>query len=141
VTADLPVVRAAAEAHGRRKRTSSGELVTWWEFYVETGLGRRTPLSVVDISSHVDGVEVADDRQADAEARLVDEQLIAALAHAALDTDPARVTDTVARSLQALARQGVLPDQVLRRVLDDRGRLAAIARAATDVAQGLVRVA
>lgn len=47
---DLPVVRQAAITHGRRQRDSAGVLVSWWERYVETGLGRRERLSTVPIT-------------------------------------------------------------------------------------------
>ncbi|MFN2495171.1 MAG: hypothetical protein ABR608_04585, partial [Pseudonocardiaceae bacterium] len=47
---DLPVVRQAAIRHGRRRRDPAGVLVSWWERYVETGLGRRERLSTVPIT-------------------------------------------------------------------------------------------
>lgn len=48
---DLPVVRQAAITHGRRQRDPAGVLVSWWEHYVETGLGRRERLSTVPITT------------------------------------------------------------------------------------------
>ncbi|MCO1575125.1 hypothetical protein M8C13_05050 [Crossiella sp. SN42] len=61
VVADLPVVREAALRHGRRRRDGNGDLVSWWEFYIETGLGRRERLNLlvdVDLAHpHTDHVE------------------------------------------------------------------------------------
>ncbi|WP_424187664.1 hypothetical protein ACOBQX_07695 [Actinokineospora sp. G85] len=48
VCADLPVVRAAAIRHGKRQRDSYGVQVSWWERYVEAGLGMRHRLGLVD---------------------------------------------------------------------------------------------
>ncbi len=47
VIEDLPVVRAAAEGCGARKRDSAGVLVSWWERYVESGLGKRERLHTI----------------------------------------------------------------------------------------------
>ena len=47
VIEDLPVVRAAAEGRGARKRDSAGVLVSWWERYVESGLGKRERLHTI----------------------------------------------------------------------------------------------
>lgn len=51
VRRDLPVVRQAAISHGRRQRDLSGVLVSWWEHYVEHGLGRRERLCTVPITT------------------------------------------------------------------------------------------
>jgi len=48
---DLPVVRQAAITHGRRQLDPAGVLVSWWEHYVETGLGRRERLSTIPITT------------------------------------------------------------------------------------------
>jgi hypothetical protein len=59
VRRDLPVVRQAAIIHGRRQRDSADVLVSWWERYVETGLGRRERLSTVPITTATpDGEQV-----------------------------------------------------------------------------------
>lgn len=50
---DLPVVRQAAITHGRRRRDPGGVLVSWWEHYVENGLGRRERLSTIPIITAV----------------------------------------------------------------------------------------
>lgn len=55
---DLSVVRAAADEHGARKRDSAGVLVSWWERYVESGLGKRERLHTVPVHDH--GLDVAD---------------------------------------------------------------------------------
>lgn len=64
---DLPVVRRAAITYGRRQRDSAGVLVSWWERYVETGLGRRERLSTIPITTatpegETTALEVADPR-------------------------------------------------------------------------------
>lgn len=159
VRQDLPVVRQAAIAHGRRRRDPAGVLVSWWEHYVETGLGRRERLSTISITTAaVDGepatVDLADPR--------ADEPFDAVLqAHAIsratglpaepLDSDPelavvhalARAVAPTTTQLQAraavrtalhsLSRADIVSRSRVAVLLDNPAALDAVASAAGDL--------
>ncbi len=126
---DLPVVRAAADGPGARKRDSVGILVSWWERYVESGLGKRERLHTVAArdSPSEDMPDPAAARAMDAVLdRIVTAGLALqlseehALAHALADTAGRRnAAEPVRGHLRALAAVGVVPPAALG---DDRLR-------------------
>lgn len=161
VRADLPVVRASAITHGRRHRNPMGELVTWWEFFVETGLGRRDRLGNLavgapagdDDEAFTTTVDVADpdaEREhewllaADALRRVTGDPVSGDLDHALARTIAAAVRAAPARRaaggvrslLLALADAGVLPVAVVSAVVTDPRRLRAVVRCAQAVTVG-----
>jgi hypothetical protein len=142
VCRDLPVVRAAADEHGARKRDSAGVLVSWWERYVESGLGKRERLHTVPVhdtpGDH--GVDVPDPAAAQAMDAVLDRivstglalHLPGELAHALADTaGTARRRDAeepVRSHLLALVAVGAVPpaaldDDRLRHIIDAAQRL------------------
>lgn len=160
VRADLPVVRAAAASHGRRHRNAMGELVSWWEFFVETGLGRRHRLGDLSVGEPADDrderftttVDVADPAAerphewllaVDALRRVTGEPVTGDPDHAlartiaAAGAAPARQAAGAVRSLLlALADAGVLPEAVVSAVVTDPRRLRAVVRCARTVTAG-----
>ncbi|MGH3624995.1 MAG: hypothetical protein ACRDQ5_24940, partial [Sciscionella sp.] len=136
-----------------------GVLVSWWEFYVETGLGRRERLDTLPIGAAPDSLEadgpyvdVPDpgaeraveelfERRAVAAASEVDVDNgfdgDAALARSLADVAGAAqqdVCDAAVRArLLALAEHGALPWRVVGPILADSQRLREVALAARDL--------
>lgn len=144
---DLPVVREAAVTHGRCRRDDIGRLVSWWESYVEVGLGWRERLSTVTIVTTDDEadrvVDFADPREA-ARADLAHDTVIidvfVDVAQSRSSND--RLTDTVRAALTTLVDRGVLDHATVDRVVADPQRLDEAAHAARDlVGGGAARVA
>lgn len=157
---DLPVVRRAAITHGRRQRDPAGVLVSWWEYYVETGLGRRERLSTIPIitvagesGSGPSTVDLVDPRadepfdavlQADAIAqatgRAVEEPdpelaVVSTLTGAVAATTTQRQTRAAVRAaLCRLATADLVPRARLAVLLGDPTVLDAVVDAAGDLA-------
>jgi hypothetical protein len=113
VARDLRVVRDTAISHGRRQRDSAGTLVSWWEYYVDTGLGRRERLSIADYQE----AEIPDRHQ---------DGIVVRSVVAAATTGNAGVR----AALLELAFRGVLDMSVARRLVDDDAQLAEITTSA-----------
>lgn len=158
---DLPAVRQVAITHGRRQRDHAGALVSWWERYVETGLGRRERLSTMPITTasyHGEqnsppALDLADPRadepfdtvlQARAISQATDRRVepadpeltvvrMLARAVATAPTQPqARATVRVA--LRALGSAEVVPRTRIEALLGDPVALDAVVSAAREVA-------
>lgn len=160
VRQDLPVVRQAAITHGRRQRDSAGVLVSWWEYYVETGLGRRERLSTIPITTAaVDGepatVDLADpraDQPFDAVLQAHAISRATGLPTEPLDSDPElavvrilaeavaptttqlQARAAVRTALRSLSRADVVSRGRVAVLLDDPAALDAVASAAGDLA-------
>jgi len=126
---DLLVVRDAADEHGARKRDSAGILVSWWEYYVESGLGKRERLHTVPVHE----TDVLDRTAARAMDAVLDRIVATGLAphlseeHALALADivgkagPQGAVEPVRGHLRVLAAMGAVPPGALE---DDRlGRI------------------
>jgi hypothetical protein len=137
VARDLRVVRQAAITHGRRQRDSAGMLVSWWEHYVETGLGWRERLSTVPVSTtaidETPGVDVADHRWRDLTETAAEAMVVRAVVDAVQHAPQQSPVHAIQRRLLSLSAQGVLPPGVVRCVLSDPQRLQEVARAAREL--------
>lgn len=135
-----PAARAAqvVEAEGRRWRRTAvdGELLSWWERYVERPLGRRTLLVLLDPTLPAPDTSCA--RPAEASSTTVEDEVVATLvtaARAAGSVEAARVA--VIAALERLRLTGAVPASVVLDVTTAPERLAAVlsAVAAFDAAE------
>jgi hypothetical protein len=119
VVRDMPIVRAAATAFGRRHRDDNGILVSWWEFYVERGLGLRAQLSTWDDQV----IEVASADPDDA-----DDIVVLTLTTAVRGSrSPSK---SIGTALKTLAARGVLDGRMVETLVEDAHRLTEIVTAA-----------
>ena len=157
VAEDLRVVRAAADEHGPRRRDTDGTLVSWWEHYVERGLGQRERLGVlpIDPASTQDGpaVDVADRSAVAVLERIEDRHAVAAvtgispgddvdaaLAHTfaagVIGRDEPAARDATIGLLRRMTGQGLLGSSRLSSIVNNPGQLDEIVEAARRVPVG-----